>query len=94
MQVTHKHATHDPITPRQRAQSLLLRQGYHDVEEGQEAGRLHCGPCYLPGYIESRRRGSLARRIPRQDPLKDGELYASSARKHSGEMGARTNGNN
>ena len=94
MRSTHKHATHDPIAPRQRVQSLLLRQGHHDVEEGQEAGCLHCSPCYLPGYVESRRCGSLAGRIPRLDPLEDGELHVPSACKHSREMGARTSGNN
>ena len=66
---THKQASHSPIHKRQTLNSLLLRQTVHDVQQRDEAGRLHRSPADLSRYVEPRRRRGLAHGVVCDEPL-------------------------
>lgn len=65
----YEESPHSFVLPGERFEAYFGREGIHDVEEGEESGRLHGDPCYLAGDIESTIVGCLSSSIPRNKPL-------------------------
>lgn len=73
--VRREHSGHGPVAPGERLGELELGgQGAHDVEERDEAGRLHDEPGPFAGDVEARGRRGFARWVPVGEPLDGGDL--------------------
>lgn len=54
--------------------AMLLREGIHNVQEGQEPGRLHGHPGDAAGNVKGALDRGLAHAVPFNDPLERANL--------------------
>lgn len=74
---TYKASSHSPVSPRQLVYAEFFGKSKHDVQQRDEACRLHRCPSNLAINIEARLDRRLAHGIPIEHPLYDRDLRIS-----------------
>ena len=70
----YKETSHDPVTPWELCNTLLLRKSEHNVQKRKEARSFHCCPRPFTREVEARVTRGLALRVPVYEPLECRDL--------------------
>ena len=77
----HEEAGEQLVLPGKTAKGATtkVRQGEHDINEGEEAGAFHAHPGKAAGEVENGFGRGFAHAVPLDDPLKGAKLELSES---------------